>query len=89
MTDELSRCQHPRAAREPAQECLKFSTALPRQQTARELPAEQPSRRALKPHDLLATIYHVLGIDTSQTFLDRSGRPVPILTEGTPIHEVV
>lgn len=51
--------------------------------------AEHPIERSLKPHDLLATIYHVLGIDTAQTFLDQSGRPIPILAEGSPIREVV
>jgi uncharacterized protein (DUF1501 family) len=51
--------------------------------------AEHPVRRALKPADVLATVYHVLGIDNRQTFLDFSGRPVPILDEGEAIREVI
>ncbi len=50
--------------------------------------AEHPVDRALVPGDVLATIYHVMGIDTKQTFKDHSGRPHPILDEGQPIAEV-
>lgn len=35
--------------------------------------------------DLLATIYHVLGIDRSLEFTNASGRPMPIITHGRPI----
>jgi uncharacterized protein (DUF1501 family) len=51
--------------------------------------AEHPVSRALRPADLLATVYHVLGIDTRQTFNDHSGRPIPILDDGRPIAEVI
>lgn len=51
--------------------------------------AEFPVDRPLKPHDLLATVYHLLGIDYHQTFLDHAGRPVPILSEGDVIREIV
>ena len=51
--------------------------------------AEFPIERPLMPHDLLATIYEVMGIDTSLSFPDHSGRPIPILTEGTPIREIL
>lgn len=51
--------------------------------------AEHPVERALKPADLLATVYHVLGIDPRQTFKDHSGRPIAILDEGEPIAEVI
>jgi hypothetical protein len=37
---------------------------------------------------MLATLYHVLGIDTTVTFTDRSGRPHPVCT-GTPIADLV
>ncbi len=49
---------------------------------------EHPVKRALKPADLLATVYKVLGIDVKQSFKDHSGRPIPILDEGAPIDEV-
>lgn len=51
--------------------------------------AEHPVERPLSPADLLATVYHVLGIDTTQSFPDFSGRPVPILTDGEPIREIL
>jgi hypothetical protein len=50
---------------------------------------EVPADRPLTPSDVLATIYHVLGIDPTQTFLDHTGRPVPILDGGTPIRELL
>lgn len=51
--------------------------------------AEHPVKHALKPGDLLATVYRVLGIDTDLLFDDHTGRPVPILDEGKPIAELV
>lgn len=50
-----------------------------------EYPVEYP----VTPADLLATIYQVLGIDPNQTFLDHSGRPVPILDSGVPIRAII
>jgi hypothetical protein len=51
--------------------------------------AERPADRPLKPADLLATVFHQLGIDPRQTFNDHTGRPVPMLDEGQPITELV
>ena len=51
--------------------------------------AEHPVERPLKPGNLLATVYHCLGIDPAQTFNDHSGRPVAILDEREPIHELL
>ncbi len=51
--------------------------------------AEFPVERALKPGALLATIYHQLGIDATQTFKDHTGRPHPVLDDATPIKELV
>jgi hypothetical protein len=50
---------------------------------------EFPVDRPLKPHDVLATVYHLLGIDATTHFSDFAGRPVPMLAEGAPIHEIV
>ncbi len=50
---------------------------------------EHPVARPLKPADVLATVYHVLGIDPRQSFKDHTGRPIPILDEGQPIEEIV
>jgi uncharacterized protein (DUF1501 family) len=48
---------------------------------------EHPVKHALKPADLLATVYKVMGIDPKQSFKDHTGRPIPILDEGKPIEE--
>ncbi len=49
---------------------------------------EQPIERRLDPHDILATIYHHLGIDHTHHVLDPAGRPIP-LTRGEPIRELI
>jgi hypothetical protein len=49
---------------------------------------EVPKDRPLTPNDLWATVYRHLGIDYTQTFLDLSGRPMPILPFGEPISEL-
>ena len=49
---------------------------------------EQPHDRPVSYQDLLATIYHSMGIDPNHTLLNQSGRPVPILSTGTPITEL-
>jgi hypothetical protein len=51
--------------------------------------AEHPVERALKPAALLATIFHQLGIDATQSFKDHTGRPHPMLDDPTPIRELV
>jgi hypothetical protein len=51
--------------------------------------AEHPVQKALKPADLLATVYTFWGTDRRQTFRDHSGRPHSILDEGEPIAEVI
>ncbi len=50
-----------------------------------DVPAESP----YGPEDVLATIYHVLGINWRTEFLDRVGRPIPVLPAGEPIRELV
>ncbi|MBM3460129.1 MAG: DUF1501 domain-containing protein, partial [Armatimonadetes bacterium] len=51
--------------------------------------AEYPTDRPYGPEDLLATVYRHLGISTEQTFVDTTGRPVPILYGGQPIPELI
>lgn len=50
--------------------------------------AEYPTERPLKPQDLLATVYRHLQIDPNHAFSDFAGRPISILTSGTPIREL-
>ena len=48
-----------------------------------------PSSHPVSPADLVATFYHLMGIDPAMTVQDRTGRPVPIAHGGTPIHAVI
>lgn len=50
---------------------------------------ERPQDRPLIPGDVLATVYHNLGIDRHQQFLNSAGRPISILTDGKPIAELI
>jgi hypothetical protein len=50
---------------------------------------EEPAERALTPSDLLATWYRYMGIPLDTTFMDGSGRPIPILPHGEPIRELI
>ncbi len=50
---------------------------------------EFPVERPLTPADVLATVYHFLGIDPEQTFNDFTGRPVPIIDGGQAIREII
>jgi len=50
--------------------------------------AGAPHTRPLSPNDFLASVYHFLGIDPTQHFLDAQGRPLPILPHGDPIREL-
>jgi hypothetical protein len=51
--------------------------------------AEYPRSRAVGAQNVLATLYHALGIDPGQTLPDFSGRPMRLLDDGTPIAELV
>ena len=50
---------------------------------------EVPKERPLRPQDVLATIYHQLGIDLSTAFVNRAGRPISIGSDGQVIAELV
>ncbi|MBS0261737.1 MAG: DUF1501 domain-containing protein [Planctomycetes bacterium] len=45
--------------------------------------------RLVTPLDLLATVYHQLGIPQETHYLDASGRPTSIVGGGKPIHELL
>lgn len=49
---------------------------------------EAPQDRPVSYQDLLATIYHSLGVHLGQTFINEAGRPVPLLPAGRPIVEL-
>ena len=50
---------------------------------------EQPTSKAATPGCVLSTMYQVLGIDYRHAFFDQAQRPLPILSEGEPIAELV
>ena len=47
------------------------------------------TERPLSPKDILATVYHLLGIDPETTLSDRTGRPSPLVPGGTVISDVL
>jgi hypothetical protein len=51
--------------------------------------AEYAKDRPLTPDDVLSTMYHVLGIDQNEEFLNEARRPLKILNGGEPIRELV
>ena len=51
--------------------------------------AEYPATKPYSPGCVLSTMYHVLGIDHEHVFYDQANRPLPVLSEGRPIEELV
>jgi hypothetical protein len=45
--------------------------------------------RPTSPKDILATVYHLLGIDPETTLTDRTGRPLPLVSEGAVISDIL
>ena len=48
-----------------------------------------PVERPVSAKDVLATIYHLLGIDPHTTLMDRLNRPVPLVPYGDVVHEML
>jgi hypothetical protein len=51
--------------------------------------AEYPTSKPATPGCVLATMYHSLGIDYRHVFYDQAQRPLPVLSEGEPIQELI
>jgi hypothetical protein len=51
--------------------------------------AEVPKSRAVSPQDLMATVFHVLGVPTDLQYKDPAGRPTSMIDGGKPIAELV
>ncbi len=47
------------------------------------------TERPTSPKDILATVYHLLGIDPDALLADRSGRPMPLVPDGSVVSEVL
>ncbi|MGD9724276.1 MAG: DUF1501 domain-containing protein [Pirellulales bacterium] len=48
-----------------------------------------PKSPPIRPQDLMATVFHVLGIDPHTQFTNTAGRPVYMIEDGKPIAELV
>jgi uncharacterized protein (DUF1501 family) len=48
-----------------------------------------PKSTPIRPQDLMATVFHVLGIEPKTQFVNQDGRPVYMLEEGKPIADLV
>jgi uncharacterized protein (DUF1501 family) len=51
--------------------------------------AEYPTSKPYTPGCVLSTMYHTLGIDHKHVFHDDAQRPLPVLSEGEPIRELI
>src|SRR5262249_32603875 len=51
--------------------------------------APYPKAHPVSPGDVVATIYHLLGIDPDMTVPDLAGLPIPIAHGGAPIQGVI
>ena len=47
--------------------------------------ASDVAERPISPNDLLATMYHLLGIEPDARIPHQTGRPVPLLPEGSSV----
>ncbi len=50
---------------------------------------EEPRDRPCSVQTILATVYHVLGIDPTLTFHDHAGRPLRLLDDAEPVKELL
>jgi uncharacterized protein (DUF1501 family) len=51
--------------------------------------ADVPKTAPITPQDLMATVFHHLGLDPKTQFVNQAGRPVFVLESGHPISELV
>jgi hypothetical protein len=51
--------------------------------------ASDPVERSVSPKDILATIYHLLGVDPNTILTDHQGRPMPLVPGGEVIGEIL
>jgi len=51
--------------------------------------AYRPESTPIRPQDLMATVFDVLGIDRQLQFVNQAGRPVYLIEDGQPISELI
>ena len=49
----------------------------------------RPKSNPVTPQDLMATVFHVLGMDHRLQFSDQGGRPVYMIEDGEPIKSLI
>jgi uncharacterized protein (DUF1501 family) len=47
------------------------------------------TERPVSPKDVLATVYHLLGIDPDTMLIDRAGRPLPLVSDGQVVTDML
>jgi arylsulfatase A-like enzyme len=47
------------------------------------------TERPVSPKDILATVYHLLGIDPHTMLIDRTNRPIPLVQDGAVVHDML
>ena len=48
-----------------------------------------PKTTPIRPQDLMATVFHALGVDPRTPYINQAGRPVYMVEDGKPIEELV
>lgn len=56
---------------------------------ATDAKAEQPKETHIGVQNVVATLYHLLGIDPSRSIIDHAGRPHPLLDHPQPVRELL
>jgi uncharacterized protein (DUF1501 family) len=51
--------------------------------------ADVPKSTPISPQDLIATVFHVLGVPIDLSYTDPSGRPVTLIDNGKPIEDLM
>ena len=49
----------------------------------------RPTEKPYTPQNVMATLYHSLGIDLETTLTDPTGRPIYLLDDRQPVAELV
>jgi hypothetical protein len=64
---------------------LRMGQAIGSSSARGEAPKDRPYRVA----QVLATVYHALGVDPASTFPDEHGRPMHVLDDREPVRELI
>jgi hypothetical protein len=51
--------------------------------------AAEVAERPVSPKDILATLYHLMGIDPQTLLTDRTGRPMPLVPDSSVVQEML